>query len=180
MVRRPTSEEPIMTLSLSDIPAAVADYIQNNVTVTVTEVKHGISTVLQPNEKGKFDVTVTNNGAVRLTSIIYELSISPGDVAQFLSPSGMLMGAREGLDPSSAVIPNGQETTRMFLFPLDVLNFSSVDPGETVTNPELQVTTKHDLGDATIKCTIHATVDQDSLFPADQESSVAKRKLTVS
>jgi uncharacterized repeat protein (TIGR01451 family) len=169
-----------MTLSLSDIPAAVADYIKTSVTVTVTEVKHGISTVLQPNEKGKFDVVVTNNGSVRLTNIIYELSISPGDVAKLISPSGMLMGARESLDPSSDVIPNGQETTKMFLFPLEALSFASVDPGETVTNPELQVTTQRTLGDATIKCTIHATVDQESLFPGDQESSQAKRKLTVS
>ena len=169
-----------MALSLSDIPAAVADYIKQNVTISVTEVKHGISTVLQPNEKGKFDVVVTNNGSVRLTNIIYELSISPGDVAKLISPSGMLMGARESLDPSSDVIPNGQETTKMFLFPLEALSFASVDPGETVTNPELQVTTQRTLGDATIKCTIHATVDQASLFPADQESTTAKRTLTVS
>ncbi len=45
-------------------------------------MEHGISTVLQPNEKGKFDVVVTNNGSVRLTNLIYELSISPGAVAQ--------------------------------------------------------------------------------------------------
>jgi hypothetical protein len=169
-----------MDLSLSDIPAAVADYIKSSVTVTVTEVKHGISTVLQPNEKGKFDVVVTNNGSVRLTNLIYELSISPGDVAKLVSPSGILMGAREDIDPSSEVIPNGTETTKMFLFPLEALTFASVDPGETVTNPDLQVTTQRTLGDATIKCTIHATVDQDSLFPGDQEGTLAKRKLTVS
>jgi hypothetical protein len=169
-----------MPLSLSDIPAAVADYIKQNVTISVTEVKHGISTVLQPNEKGKFDVVVTNNGDVRLTDIVYELSISPDTVAKLISPSGMLMGARKGLDPSSDVIPNGDETAKMFLFPLDVLAFSSVDPGESVTNPELQVSTHRTLGEATIKCTIHATVDQASLFPADQESTTAKRTLTVS
>ena len=169
-----------MPLSLSDIPAAVADYIKQNVTISVTEVKHGISTVLQPNEKGKFDVVVTNNGDVRLTDMVYELSISPDTVAKLISPSGMLMGARKGLDPSSDVIANGDETAKMFLFPLDVLAFSSVDPGQSVTNPELQVSTHRTLGVATIKCTIHATVDQASLFPADQESTTAKRTLTVS
>ena len=64
----------------------------------------------------------------------------------------------------------------MFLFPLDVLDFV-VDPGESVTNPELQVTTQRTSGDATIKCTIHATVDQASLFPATRRA-LAKRKLT--
>jgi hypothetical protein len=90
------------------------------------------------------------------------------------------MPARKSLDPSAASIPNGDEVTKMFLFPFDALEFSSVDPGRSVTNPELQVTTQKVLGDATIKCTIHATIDQASLFPADQESSLVKRTLTVS
>ena len=68
-----------MSISLSDIPAAVADYIQSNVTVEVSEVKHGISTVLQPHEKGTFNVTVTNNGAVRLNDLVYELSVKPAE-----------------------------------------------------------------------------------------------------
>jgi hypothetical protein len=168
-----------MTISLSDIPAAVADYIKNNVTVVVTEVKHGISTVLQPNERGKFDVVVANNGSVRLTNIIYELSIAPDTVAKLVSPNERLMAARKGLDPGAATIPFGDEVATMFLFPFDVLEFASVDPGRSVTNPELQVTTQKALGDATIKCSIHATVDQASLFPADQESSVVRRMLTV-
>ena len=49
-----------------------------------------------------------------------------------------------------------------------------------MTTPELQVKTQDTLGDATIKCTLHATVDQASLFPAEQEGSTVKRKLTVS
>lgn len=169
-----------MPISLSDIPAAVADYIRNNVTVAVTEVRHGISTVLQPNERGKFDVIVTNNGSVRLTSIIYELSIVPDSVAKLVSPDETLMAAKRGLDPTSPVIPNGEEVAKLFLFPVDILDFSSVDPGQSVTNAELQITTQRTLGDATIKCTIHATVDQASLFPVDQEGLVVKRTLTVS
>ncbi len=169
-----------MPISLSDIPTAVADYIKDNVTVTVTEVKHGISTVLQPNEKGKFDVVVTNNGDVRLTNLIYELSVSPASVAKLVSPSSMVMDAREGLDAVSDVIPNGKEAAQMFLFPIAAVEYASADPGQTVTNPELQISTQDTLGDATIKCTIHATIDPASLFPADQESPVVKRKLTVS
>jgi hypothetical protein len=168
-----------MALSLSDIPDAVADYIKQNVTVEVTQVKHGISTVLQPNEKGKFDVVVSNNGNVRLIDVVYELSISPDSVAKLISPSSIVMGVRKGLDPSSDVIPLNDETSRMFLFPISAVNYASVDPGETVTNPELQVATKHTLGQATIQCTIHANVDQASLFP-DEASTVSKQTLTVS
>jgi hypothetical protein len=169
-----------MTISLSDIPTAVADYIKDNVTVEVTEVTHGISTVLQPHEKGKFDVVVTNNGSVRLTNLIYELSISPDDVAQLVSPGGVLIVVRKKLDPDSDVIPNGDEAAKMFVTPNGSITYASVDPAESVTFPELQVSTKNTLGTATIKCSIYATVDQTSLFPEDEESSVAKQTLTVS
>ena len=60
------------------------------------------------------------------------------------------------------------------------VDFGSVDGGASVTTPDLQVKTQGTLGDATIKCTLHATVDQASLFPAEQEGSTVKRKLTVS
>ena len=169
-----------MTISLSDIPTAVADYIKDNVTVEVTEVKHGISTVLQPHEKGKFDVIVTNNGNVRLTDLIYELSISPDNVAKLVSPGGILIIVKKALDPDSDVIPNGDEATKMFVTPNGAIVYASVDPGDSVTFPELQVSTGNTLGTATIKCSIHATVDQASLFPEDEESSVAKQTLTVS
>lgn len=36
-----------------------------------------------------------------------------------------------------------------------------------------------ELGDATLRCHIYATVDQASLFPADQPSSTVKRLFTV-
>jgi hypothetical protein len=44
----------------------------------------------------------------------------------------------------------------------------------------LEVKTQAPLGDATIKCTLHATVDQASLFPAEQKGSTTTRNLTVS
>jgi len=167
-----------MTISLSDIPAAVADYIRSSVTVEVSEVKHGISTVLQPHEKGTFNVTVTNNGNVHLTDLVYELSVSPSSVAQFISPEGIVIFALD--DINGDPIPNGKEVDKMFIQGIAAANFVSVDGGASVTTPDLQVKTQGSLGDATIKCTLHATVDQASLFPAEQEGSTAKRKLTVS
>ena len=40
-----------MSISLSDLPAAVANYVKDNVSVEVSEVRHGISALLQPHEK---------------------------------------------------------------------------------------------------------------------------------
>jgi hypothetical protein len=63
-----------MSISLSDLPLAVPDYVKNNVSVEVSEVTHGISTGLQPGEKGTLNISFTNNGFVRLTDLVYELS----------------------------------------------------------------------------------------------------------
>jgi hypothetical protein len=167
-----------MAISLSDLPAAVADYVKHNVSVEVSDVKHGISTVLQPNEKGIFNVTVTNNGTVRLTDLVYELSISPGSVARLISPEGPVIFALDGIDGNP--IPHGTEVVELFLTGLESVSWTSVDGGASVTTIDLPVKTQSTLGDATITCTLHATVDQTSLFPAEQQGSTTTRKLTVS
>jgi hypothetical protein len=166
-------------ITLSDIRNAVVDYVKNDVTVTVSEVKHGISTVLQPHEKGTFDVTVTNNGDVRLTNLVYELSVSPGSIAKLLSPNETLMPVHKGLDTSSDIVTTGDEVTKMFLFPFDILDFGAVDAGETVVIHDLQVKTQASLGTATITCKLHATVDQASLFPTNQAGKASKQDLEV-
>jgi hypothetical protein len=167
-----------MSITLSDLPAAVADYVKNSIGVEVSDVKHGISTVLQPHEKGTFNVTITNNGDVRLTDLVYALSVSPASVAQLISPEGLVIFALDGIGGNP--IPNGQQVGKLFLTGLEALSWTSVDGGDSVTTPDLQIQTQGTLGDATIKCILHATVDQASLFPAEQEGSVAKRQLTVS
>ena len=167
-----------MPISLSDLPAAVAEYITNNVSVHVGEVKHGTSCVLQPHEKGTFNVTVTNDGAVRLIDLVYELSISPSSVAKLVSPAGPGTFALDGFggDP----IPNGAEVDRLFLSGLADVSWTSVDGGASMTTSDLQVKTQAALGDATIRCTLHAAVDQASLFPVEHAGSAARRDLTVS
>jgi hypothetical protein len=167
-----------MSISLSDIPQAVADYVKNSVNVEVSEVKHGISNVLQPHEKGTFTVTVTNNGTVRLTDLVYELSVSPGSVAELISPEGTAIFALDGIGGSP--IPNGKEVDKLFLTAISAISWASVDGGASVTTTDLQVKTQSTLGTATIKCILHANVDQASLFPTEQEGTAAKRTLTVS
>ncbi len=167
-----------MSISLSDLPAAVATYVTNNVIIEVSAVKHGISTVLQPNERATFHVTVTNKGAVRLTDLIYELSVSPKSVAQLISPADAVVFAQTSL--GGAPIPNGHEVDTMFLSAIEAVSWTSVDGGESVSTPELEVKTQSTLGDATIECTLRATVDQSSLFPPEQEGPTARCQLTVS
>ena len=110
-----------MSISLSDLPLAVADYVKNNITVDVSEVKQGISTVLQPHEKGTFNVTVTNNGTVRRTDLVYELSVSPVSVTKLISPEGTVIFALD--DVGGSPIPNGNEVDKLFLSGIEALTW---------------------------------------------------------
>jgi hypothetical protein len=174
--RNPPTKGAAMSINLSDLPAAVADYVENNVTVEVSEVKHGISSVLQPHEKGRFNVTVTNNGAVRLTDLVYELSVSPGSVAKLISPEGVVF-ALDGM--GGRQIPVGVEVERLSLTGVEAVTWTSVDGGASVTSPDFQVKAQATLGNAIIRCTLHATVDQACLFRAEQKGSTT-RHLSVS
>ena len=71
-----------MSITLTDVSAAVADYIKQNVTAEVSNVTHGTSSVLQPDEEATFTVTLTNaTDGVRLINIVYDLSIHPSSAA---------------------------------------------------------------------------------------------------
>ena len=52
-----------MTITISDIPNAVADYLNTQVTSTVSTVTPDVSSSLQPGEDGTFSVTVVNASA---------------------------------------------------------------------------------------------------------------------
>ena len=60
-----------MTFILNDLPASVAEYIRDNVTVEVTRPKTGTSSSLQPGDTADFTVNLTNKGAVRLLNVKY-------------------------------------------------------------------------------------------------------------
>jgi hypothetical protein len=99
--------------------------------------------------------------------------VSPGSVAKLISPEGLVIFALGAIGGNP--IPNGNEVNKLFLTGLDAVTWTSVGGGDAVTTPDLQVKTQSTLGDATIKCILHATVDQASLFPAEQEGAVGKR-----
>ena len=79
-----------MSIILSDVPAAVADYIEQNVTIEISDVVHSTSSVLQPDEEATFTVTLTNaTEGVRLINIVWDVSIHP-PTAAYLHPFGSL------------------------------------------------------------------------------------------
>jgi hypothetical protein len=168
-----------MSITLTDVPAAVADYIKQNVTVEVSDVIHGTSSVLQPDEEATFTVTLTNaTEGVRLINIVYDVSIRPASAAYLHPFRSLLRPCRSEFDLSKPVLKENDTPSRLVVWPLDPTGLATLDPGQVIKFDDFAVHTK-ELGDATLRCHVYATVDQYSLFPTDQPSSTVKRSFTV-
>ena len=93
-----------MSIDLSDIPAAVADYLNTQVTTAISTLTPTSST-LNPNEEASFTVTVTNIGDVRLTDVKYHVQISPATIAKLKVPAGAAIFPRATTDPNDPCSP---------------------------------------------------------------------------
>jgi hypothetical protein len=167
-----------MPIELSDIPTAVADYLNNHVTTVVDNVSSGGT--IEDDEIGTFDVTVTNAAApdgVRLVDVRYHLTISPANVAKFVADSSALAPQRATNDPNGPTLANGALTDVMFIFPVAGFTLGELDVGETITFTKEVKGLRS--GSATIKCHVHADIDEDSLFPKGESSPFEQVQFTV-
>jgi len=154
-----------MTIELSDIPAAVANYLDTQVTTTVSAAtpKDETQDVLTPGQDGTFTVTVTNAGppdGVRLINVIYHVEVSDGSVAKLIAPQNVLVAAFDKID-DTIPIPGGTLRGEMFV---KTSADNTLDVGET--QPVLRLNLHClDQGDAEIRARIFAEVDQSALLP---------------
>jgi hypothetical protein len=155
-----------MPIDLIDIPAAVADYLDNQVKTTVSPVigKQPEKSDLTPGQNGTFTVTVTNRGmpdGVRLTNLTYHVKISDESIAQLIVPESVA----EAFDTLAGTTPlqPGSQLAAMFVrLPAG----TTLDVGESQL---LQIDVHcRDQGDAKITCHVHADIDQSDLFPHSQ------------
>ncbi len=91
-----------MPIELTDIPAAIASYLDTQVSVTVSAVTptKPNQDVLTPGQDGTFTVTVTNAAApdgVGLTNVTYHMKIDDGSVAKLIAPGSLVVGASDKL-----------------------------------------------------------------------------------
>ena len=171
-----------MSIILSDIPNAVADYLNTQVTSTVSEVTPAVSTSLQPLEDGFFEVTVTNAAApngVRVTDVKHHLKIPPitpnGNTfrAKFHVPA--TPPARATTDPNGPLLAVGIQVAEMFLFPLDsVLEVGDFDRVSGLSIHSISV------GDFEITCHIHGDILLDDLIPNGENNPTFRRDVTIS
>jgi hypothetical protein len=172
-----------MTITLSDITAATAAYIDNEVATKIGKVTSN----LQVDHDGSYTVKVTNAAApsgVRLTDVMLHLWVEPGqepneDAVVLLYPPGSaLLHSKATNDPDAPDLATQTPVKELYVFfaagPGDGIDdFDSVlDVGE-VLELELEYHTER-RGDATINCHVHANVDVDRLFPRRSGSNGTK------
>ncbi len=165
-----------MAINLSDIPNAVADYLNTRVTSTVAPVRPDVTDELQPGEEGTFSITVTNASApdgVRITNVKHHLRISPAFVARFIVPE--TPPARARTNPDDFTLLPGTLVEEMFLFPLD----TALLVGESDSVRALKIRSIS-VGEATITAHIHGDIAEEDLFPNGENNPSGERRLTVS
>ena len=96
-----------MPIDLIDIPAAVADYLDNQVQTAISAVvpKRSGSGVLTPGQDGTFTVTATNAGTpdgVRLINVTFHVKISDDSIAQLIVPAGTVVASYDSTRRSRA------------------------------------------------------------------------------
>jgi hypothetical protein len=170
-----------MSINLSDIPNAVADYLNTHVESIVTEVVPDVSGSLQPGEGATFTVKATNAAApdgVRLVNVKHHLRIPT------ISPSSQTVRAklrvpttppaRATTDPNDPVLAANLQVAEMFLFPLDPV----LEVGDTDTIVGLRINALS-VGSAEITCHIHADIDRDDMFPNGENNPTGTRQFSV-
>lgn len=167
-----------MTVALTDIANAVRDYLDTQVTVEITKVTAN----LEPLEEGTYTVTATNAAApdgVKLTGLAFHVTVDDPSIIDILGlddPAG-LRTTRETASPTSPVVVNGKAAPdgKMCVFLNSDLGV--LDAGESA-QVELRYEAKK-AGQTSINCHIHATVDQDALFPANQAGAADQHRVKV-
>jgi hypothetical protein len=155
-----------MTIILNDLPASVAAYIRDNVTVDVTKPKTGTSSKLQPGDTADFTVNLTNKGTVRLLNVRYHLAISDAAVAQFKVPASSLGFAYQA-DFGESIL-HGVDSDTLLVEPILV---DTLDPNGGTLSFGGTIDMHKKGKNLLISVHIHADVDQASLFPTNQRGS---------
>ena len=148
----PTTDQ----FKLSDLPAAVTAYLQDEVTVTVDPIVPAVTDELQPDELGTFDVHV-ENGSIPLEEVWIHLTLENINRADFKVPTGATLSVRDAIDGN--VLPGNSFVNEMFIQFLG----GSLDAEDTI---DLHLTLKaQNVGESDLQVHVHADVPIESLFP---------------
>jgi len=122
-----------MSFTLTDLPAAINDYLQTEVTTTISPVTPVDTNqdVLTPGQEGHLTVTVTNSDAakgLRLVDPVYYFEVDDVHVLKIVAQSGGLAWASFGDKDLTDRLADKAEVKKLWLVP--IIN-NVLDPGET-------------------------------------------------
>jgi hypothetical protein len=167
-----------LAINLSDLRQAVIDYLNNKVTVVVSQLTPASGNVIGPGEKFTFSVTVTNasaaNGGIALNNVRYVVSVGNANVATIRVPSDgtALDGAGHPINANADVgffnyDPSGDDLSYLQIGESDSIRLS----GTAGTNSAG--------GNTTITARILADPDIYELFPRNERSTAGIRTVSV-
>jgi hypothetical protein len=179
-----------MPIILQDIRTAVQTYLDTKVSVAISALTPQSGAQIGQNEEFCFSISVANAtsaaGGVALKNVRYYLRVDNTTIGKLIVPAAPMV-ARSGYLVTSPALAAGSQVGEMYLFPSDEKNY--LDPGETdvigttVYTPTALVRGKSGTpatGSSTsIRFKVLAEVDQDYLFPKNEDSPSTARTLTV-
>lgn len=153
-----------MTLALTDIPAAVEDYLRDSVTIDLGPVtpKDPAQDILTPGQAATTRLTVTNGDSatgIRLTNVLYHVTVNDPTVLPLLAPGQLIVFAFADRDKTKPIAHDTQVGDMYVENSIE----TSLDAGQTSTalNLSLQCLKQ---GDVTVTVRVVADIDTDDLF----------------
>lgn len=163
---------------LQEIRAAVQNYLDTKVKVSISALVADVPNMISPNEGFTFSITASNantyNGGIRLVQVSYHLMVENPAVAKLIVPPVATATARSGPSPLAHTLSPGLEVYEMHLFPAD----HSLNVGDSDTIAGLKGIAKG-LGATNINFHISADPDMDYIFPKYEDSARVTRAVNV-
>jgi hypothetical protein len=167
-----------MAINLQDLPKAVRAYLDEKVTVTISDPTPSGGTFIEPDETFTFRVDVFNasaaNGGIPLINVRYSIRVEHPDVLKIHVPT-----TGSSLDGSGHTIAPGTEVG-FFEFNPDSPASSTLQVGEADgLNFRGKAGPNRAGGSTRIQAKILADPDINALFPRNEDSSPGIRSVTV-
>jgi hypothetical protein len=169
-----------MSINLEDIRTAVMNYVDSNVTITITNLISA-GTTINPGEGFSLRLNAANasasNGGIPLKNVVWYVLVQDDAVAKLIVPDEPYV-TRSKLSKSSPKLTPGTQVNEMYIFPRAVDNYLGVGDTDSLT-----ISCKAGSGSTGGACFIfaklYASVDEAWLFPKDQDSITQGRYIEV-
>ena len=166
--------------SLEDIRTAVMNYVDSNVTMTMTNLISA-GTTINPGEGFNLRLNAANanaaSGGIPLKNVIWHVQVQDETVLKVIVPDNPYL-TRSGLSKSSPKLTPGTQVNEMYIFPRAVDNYLGIGDTDSLT-----INCKAGSGSTGGACFIfakvYASIDEAWLFPKNQDSIIGGRYIEV-